>query len=213
MGMSLILYPFSDFASTMLLFRAGRDHPDRPAAPNMLVPPRMTSRVLTRAGKGPLFFVPVPCEMYFMGKPGGAEFRTGIRLGRDFIAGVALLESLQDGTYLVRWGERELIVLRRGNCDYAPCNASCCSILCLRSPWTPYISGFAEKGLASPVVRIACRHLLHDMTCSRWNQAEYPENCKHFPTPGDPMYLEVMDRCSFHFEIVREHLASEALTS
>jgi hypothetical protein len=148
-----------------------------------------------------------------MGKLRGAELRTGERIDRSFMAGISLLETMLDGTYLVRWQEREFIVLRRGNCDYFPCKASCCSILCLRGPWTPYISGFAEQGLASPVVRIACRNLLQDWTCSRWNGAEYPENCQHFPTPGDPMYLEVMDRCSFHFEIVREHLVSEALTS
>ena len=134
-------------------------------------------------------------------------------LSRSFLQETTLLEGLEDNRFLIRWREQELIVVREGRCEYLRCNALCCSMLCLRGPWTPYLAGFAIKGRASPLVRIPCRFLQEDLTCRRWKENEFPENCRNFPVPGDPMYLEVMEQCSFSFFLIRRNAGLDALTS
>jgi hypothetical protein len=138
---------------------------------------------------------------------------SGKRLNRSLLEEISLLEGLGDDQYLVRWRDQEMIVAKRGRCEYLRCKAMCCSMLCLRGPWTSYLSGFAVRGLASPLVRIPCRFLDHDLTCRRWDSTDFPENCRNFPVPGDPMYLEVMERCAFFFELVRCNTTDEPLTS
>jgi hypothetical protein len=134
-------------------------------------------------------------------------------LDREFLEETKLLEGLGEDSFLVRWRDQELIVARVGRCEYLSCKAMCCSMLCLKGPWTSYIAGFADQGRASPLVRIPCRFLQADLTCLRWNLSDFPENCRSFPAPGDPMYLEVMEQCSFAFELVRRTTHSEDLTS
>jgi hypothetical protein len=154
-----------------------------------------------------------PCEKEIMTRPTNSELKPGQLLDRPFLKEATLLEKLESNRYLIQWRDRDLIVVRHGRCEYRECRAMCCSMLCLKGPWTPYLSGFADQGIVSPVVPIPCRFLRQDLTCLRWKRPDFPENCGNFPVPGDPMYLEVMESCTFSFFLVRENIDIDALTS
>jgi hypothetical protein len=154
-----------------------------------------------------------PCEKEIMTRPANYGPKPGQLLDRHFLEEVTLLEMLEANRYLVHWRDRDLIVARHGRCEYRECKAMCCSMLCLKGPRTAYLSGFADQGIVSPVVPIHCRFLRQDLTCHRWDRPDFPENCGNFPVPGDPMYLEVMESCTFSFVLVRENVALDALTS
>ena len=130
--------------------------------------------------------------------------RRGTPLGRAFMWGVSLLEvfSEEESTYLVEQGGNEHLIRRMGECRPERCRSACCRMLCLSGMFSSYLEGFAEMGETAPVVRMHCKFLDADYLCLRWARHDFPKACSDFPSPGDKMYLEVMDTCSFFFEMV-----------
>ena len=128
------------------------------------------------------------------------------RVSLEFLRSVKALEKISSSPpqYLVERQGRTLLLERRGTCDYERCRALCCRMLCLDLEWNDYLAGFAEKGVYGSFIYKTCRYLSDDFTCKRWNTSDFPRACYNFPVPGDPMYLEVMDTCSFFFLVLRE---------
>ena len=128
------------------------------------------------------------------------------RVSMEFLRSATPLENTSSSPpqYLVEREERTFILERQGTCEYRKCKAICCRMLCLNLPWNEYLAGFAEKGIKAPLIYRTCRYLAKDWTCLRWNSQNFPSACANFPVPGDTMYLEVMDSCSFFFVYLRE---------
>lgn len=127
-------------------------------------------------------------------------------VSRDFLCSAISLEktSTHPPRYLVEHKERTFLLERYGKCEYQHCKAACCRMLCLNIEWNDYLAGFAEMGIRTPLIHRTCKHLAHDWTCLRWHSPHFPGACGNFPVPGDAVYLEVMDVCSFHFLLLRE---------
>ena len=128
------------------------------------------------------------------------------RVSRNFLRSTSPLEktSASPPQYLVERENRIYLLERYGTCEYKRCKSICCRMLCLNLQWNDYLAGFAEMGIGAPLIYRACRHLAQDWTCLRWNTQHFPSACANFPVPGDVMYLEVMDVCSFFFVFLRE---------
>ena len=128
------------------------------------------------------------------------------RVSRNFLKSATTFEktSSSPAQYLVEREERTFLLERHGTCEYERCKAICCRMLCLNLQWNEYLAGFAEMGIHAPLIYRTCRHLAQDWTCLRWNSQHFPHACANFPVPGDAMYLEVMDVCSFFFVFLRE---------
>ena len=128
------------------------------------------------------------------------------RVSRNFLKSATTFEktSSSPDQYLVEREERTFLLERHGTCEYERCKAICCRMLCLNLQWNEYLAGFAEMGIHAPLIYRTCRHLAQDWTCLRWNSQHFPHACANFPVPGDAMYLEVMDVCSFFFVFLRE---------
>ncbi|MFW6324823.1 MAG: hypothetical protein ACOC0U_07145 [Desulfovibrionales bacterium] len=131
--------------------------------------------------------------------------RDGEALPFAFMKNAKICErfSWEEQLFLVEHQGREYLVRRRGECFPSSCGAACCSFFCLKGPWTRYLAGFAYQGRAAMYIRQKCRFLGGDYLCKRWRKPDYPENCLSFPVPGDLMYAEVMDRCSYWFTLER----------
>lgn len=128
-------------------------------------------------------------------------------LSLNFLKSISPLERLPTSPprYLVEHRDRILILERRGTCDYDKCEASCCRMLCVNLDWNEYLAGFAEQGMNAQIIHRSCRYLLEDdWTCRRWDRRDFPRACINFPVPGDPLYLEVMEVCSFFFVFLQE---------
>ncbi|MFW6357372.1 MAG: hypothetical protein ACOC0K_01425 [bacterium] len=133
-----------------------------------------------------------------------ALIRAGEQLSREFLSEVRTLEeTIQVDEYVIEHHETRYLVQRKGFCDFLRCEAACCQMLCLKCKWNAYLEGFAVKGKHSPLIANPCKYLERDLSCSRWSGPDYPSICKSFPVPGDAMYLEVMDRCTFYFQMIR----------
>jgi len=129
-------------------------------------------------------------------------------LTRGFLQEVTTLErtSIDPPRYLVDHRGRNFLLERKGACDFKACEANCCRMICLNLEWNDYLAGFAEKGTGAPLIYRTCRYLSPDFTCRRWGKGRLPRPCDNFPVPGDPMYLEVINVCSFSFVIVQEKM-------
>ena len=129
-----------------------------------------------------------------------------IAVTRNFLKSATALEkiSCSPPQYFVEIEERTFLLERHGTCEYERCKAICCRMLCLDIQWNEYLAGFAEMGICTPLIHRACRYLAQDWTCLRWSSQRFPRACANFPVPGDAMYLEVMDVCSFFFVLLRE---------
>ncbi len=128
------------------------------------------------------------------------------RVSRNFLRSATPLEKTSSSPlqYLVEREERTFLLERHGTCEYERCKAVCCRMLCLNLQWNEYLAGFAEMGIRAPLIYRTCRYLALDWTCLRWSSQHFPRACANFPVPGDAMYLEVMDVCSFFFVFLRE---------
>ena len=127
-------------------------------------------------------------------------------LSKNYLKSVTPLERIATSPpqYLVEREGRTFVLERHGMCDYESCQAICCRMICFNLEWNEYLAGFAEKGTWIPYIYKTCRYLAENSMCLRWNEWHFPRRCDNFPVPGDPLYLEVMDLCSFWFVCLRE---------
>lgn len=128
-------------------------------------------------------------------------------LDRAFLASLQQLERLTGpdwgpDEFVARRGKRQYWLRRVGTCRPQECDSACCAMFCLRDEMSDYLAGFADQGLRGPIIPLRCRFLQADGDCRRHGAPDYPQTCQDFPTPTDPMYLEVMERCGFGFTLV-----------
>jgi hypothetical protein len=126
------------------------------------------------------------------------------RLGRSFLWDVKLLEKIDTDRFLVEKGKKMFVLGKQGCCRPEYCQAACCQVFCLKDGFSAYLEGFTKKGLAGPLIPMRCKYLSEDLWCARWEQSDFPTACREFPVPGDRMYLEVMDFCSFTFHLLEK---------
>ncbi len=126
------------------------------------------------------------------------------RLGRSFLWDVKLLDKLDTDRFLIEKDQEMYVIDKQGCCRPEYCQAACCQVFCLKSGFSDYLAGFTEKGIAGPLIPMRCKYLTEDLRCARWERTDFPTACREFPVPGDRMYLEVMDFCSFTFHLVEK---------
>ena len=119
-----------------------------------------------------------------------------------FVNGIPMDVGLKkDNIWFMEFKDKFMVVKREGICDYKKCKNSCCKF-CSAGYLTDYSRGFFEKDeFGNEITRIKCNNLNKDGTCSKWNK-KLPNPCKQFPHPSDPIYWNVMDKCSFKFKIL-----------
>lgn len=120
--------------------------------------------------------------------------------------------------YILEFKDKYLIVKITGKCDYKKCKNACCKFCSLAYPHE-YFEGFGEpsKDFKHLIIKKKCKFLNKNGTCQKWNKKEtkidnsigyqgritgFPRACKQFPHPDDGIYHEVMDKCTFKYEIM-----------
>ena len=102
--------------------------------------------------------------------------------------------------YILMLADKFLIVKRVGRCDYKKCNSACCKIMCITNH--DFFKFFGEKSEFGVVIKKRCKYLKKDGKCKVWKEKKFHGACKKFPYASDGHYWEVMDKCSFRFEIL-----------
>ncbi len=97
-------------------------------------------------------------------------------------------------------------VIRTGFCDPNKCKSACCKFYMIArgSEYDDYTSGFFEKVESGNFIfKKNCKYLdIKKNKCKIWGTPQFPEVCKQFPHPSDPVYRHVINVCSFKFELV-----------
>jgi hypothetical protein len=128
--------------------------------------------------------------------------------------------DLEGYVYLVSTKDKLLIVKRVGKCDYKKCKNACCKFCSLPYPHE-YWEGFGEisKKRENILCKKTCKFLDKNGTCKKWDNSEkeidysnggdgvlkgFPRACEQFPSLSDGVYHEVIDVCTFKYEIIQE---------
>lgn len=112
------------------------------------------------------------------------------------------MEVLDDKAkiYVLVLKDRFLFVKRVGKCDYKKCKNICCKFM--HNINRPFFKGFGEDSEFGSMIKRRCKYLDKNGICKVWKTKRFPRACKQFPHPSDSHYWEVMDKCSFKFEIL-----------
>ena len=120
--------------------------------------------------------------------------------------------------YLVTLDDKYLITKRVGKCDYKKCKNACCKF-CSVGYNHEYYEGFGEKSKIGNhiILKKKCKFIDKNGTCKKWGQKQgkvdysngkdgilkgFPRACDQFPYLSDEVYHEVMDVCTFRYEII-----------
>ena len=126
--------------------------------------------------------------------------------------------DVEGNVYVLTLDDKYLIVKRVGKCDYKKCKNACCKFCELPYPYE-YWEGFGEisKNGTTIVLKKTCKFLDKNGTCKKWRESEkeinysngglgikkgFPRACEQFPVLTDGVYHEVIDVCSFKYEII-----------
>lgn len=136
----------------------------------------------------------------------------------NFISCNRLSDVEHPGIYLLELKDKNLIVRRIGKCDYKKCKNACCKFCGLSYPHE-YFEGFGEpsKNFKNLIIKKRCKFLNKNGTCQKWNEKKsevdnsigtlgrstgFPRACEQFPHLTDEVYNEVIDKCTFKYEIL-----------
>ncbi len=119
-----------------------------------------------------------------------------------------LLECVDNGCldlnskiYFIETNEKYLIIKRVGECDYKKCKSICCKFVC--GGGNSYWEGFSKKNeFGDSIIDIRCKNLNKKGACNLFKKKGFPGACKQFPHPTDGVYRNILDKCSFKFEIL-----------
>lgn len=113
--------------------------------------------------------------------------------------------DVDSNMFLVELRNKFLIVKRIGKCDYKKCKNACCKFISLSYPHS-YFEGFGKVNnqKTNVIIKKTCKFLCKTGTCNRWGKKDFPEACKQFPHVSDGTFIEIMDRCTFKYEIIYE---------
>ena len=100
----------------------------------------------------------------------------------------------------------DMQLVRKGKCQPDKCNSACCKFYMVSKTGNTddYIKGFidGQNKFGDHLIRKNCKHLdVKNNKCKVWGTDEFPEVCKQFPNPSDPVYKHVFDVCTFRFEM------------
>lgn len=127
-------------------------------------------------------------------------------------------DSDKSNIYMLELKDKFVIVERTGKCDYKKCKNACCKFCVLAYPHE-YFEGFGKIGnnKRSLIMEKKCKFLEKDGTCQKWGKKSkctdptiggmgkysgFPRACEQFPHPDDSVFYEVMDVCTFKFNII-----------
>jgi len=113
-----------------------------------------------------------------------------------------IIKKTKGYTYLFKHKNKLHYVKRVGKCEPKKCKSACCKFINLQYPST-YLEQFGTKSCKGTRINVKCSQLSNNK-CALWNSKKFPGACKQFPHPTDNVYIEVMDVCTFKFEILRE---------
>ncbi len=144
---------------------------------------------------------------------------------KDYITREIIEESigihkmqLEENVYVIQLEDKYLIAKRVGKCDYKKCKNACCKFCGLPYPHE-YFEGFGDysKKSNSIILKKNCKFLNKNGTCKKWGEQEgkiyyshkelgrqkgFPRACSQFPYLDDAVFHQVMDICSFKYEII-----------
>ncbi len=117
--------------------------------------------------------------------------------------------------FVIELKDKFIIVKRVGKCNWKKCKNACCKI-CSAGYIKDYSKGFfdGKDDFGKYIIRKSCNNLMKDGTCKLWKKRitnydsslnkGFPLACKNFPMPGDSIYWNVINVCSFKFQIIYE---------
>jgi len=109
--------------------------------------------------------------------------------------------DLKSKMYMLEFKDKYLVVRRIGKCDYKKCKSVCCKFFCISG--RKYNQGFGKKNeFGDTIVDVLCKNLSKDGKCLLFKTRKFPRACKQFPHSTDGVYKNIMDKCSFKFEIL-----------
>jgi hypothetical protein len=130
---------------------------------------------------------------------------------KDFLFSYILVWEKNTKIVLVELKKEFVIVKRTGKCNYKKCKNACCKF-CSAAYLKDYSRGFFEKDVfGKEIVKIKCNNLNKNGTCKLWGKKSskdsqtnkgFPLACKEFPIPQDSIYWNVLDVCSYKFEVL-----------
>lgn len=100
--------------------------------------------------------------------------------------------------------KRFLVLKRTGKCEPNKCDSICCK-LCSAGYITDYSKGFfdCKDDFGYDILKRKCNNLSKCGKCDLWGK-KIPNACKQFPHPSDSIYWNVIDVCTFRYEILWE---------